>query len=217
MATDPKKYSSSWLYGTLLVGAAMGAVIYYFALPKEPCPPCPVPAVKWTSCFDLENVEALLGATDGWGARFYLAKAEGGGYAVLGAPIKEEGSHIPEADGTLRFRLYKGISGERTDMLLLDETAAVEAVKAVVHSGRPTWSVEVKGDVLRGLLSISGANGIGFLERRSTDGIWTFELAPVRLAGGAAEVTGSPGDILVGASPCPVNCPRPPEYYLHLR
>lgn len=218
MATDSAKYSSGWLLGTLLIGAACGATIYYFASPKDPCPKCPdPPKLTWLSCFDGKTVEATLSGADAWGARFYLAKQEAGGFAVLVSPIREDGQHSADDSGTVQFRLFKAIRGDESDMTLLSESEAERAVKEAGPAGREPWSLDVKADVLRGLLAVSDANGIGFIDRSTTDGGATFELAPVKVAADAATMVGVASDILIGVAPCPMHCPKDAAYYLHMR
>lgn len=214
-------YSAAWLYGCALLAAACGAALFYFFAPKYPCPECPeCPepiAVKWVACFDTDDMEAMLGATDAWGARFYLSAREGGGFSALAAPIKETGEHLPDASGTLQFRMFKGLSGSDADMYLLDETDSERAVKECATAGREPWSLDVMSDVLRGLLAVTDAGGIGLVDRRTTDAGRSFELAPVRISDDAASMVGGVEDILVGSAPCPMHCPKDPAMYLHLR
>lgn len=221
MTSKAKMYSAGWLYGCALVAAACGAALFYFFGPKYPCPECPeCPepiAVKWVACFDTEDMEEMLGATDAWGTRFYLSAQEGGGFSALAAPIKETGEHLPDASGTLQFRMFKGISDSGADMNLLDETVSERAVKECTTAGREPWSLDVKSEVLHGLLAVTDARGIGLVDRRTTDAGWSFELAPVRFADGEATMVGGIGDILVGSAPCPMHCPKDPAMYLHLR
>lgn len=218
MATDPKKLTASWLVITVLFGALFGAASYHFLDPKEPCPPCPdPPGVKWVSCFDAKNLEDMTLAPEARGARFYMAKGIDGGFAVLAAPIREDGSHTPDVSGELRFRLFKAMVDASADVALLEEADAERAVKEVATSGGAPWSIDVKSDLLSGLLATHGANGVGIAERRTSDGTRTFELAPVRIASGAATAVGTVDDILVGSGPCPLHCPRDPSMYLHMR
>ncbi len=217
MTTDAKKYTAAWLYGTLLLGAAAGAMIYYFASPKEPCPVCPEPPdVKWLAAFDAKQIGAMISVADAWGVRYYLAH-NGSSFSVLAGPITEDGAHAKEASGELLFRMFKGFRGTETDMTLLNEAAAEAAVKAAASHGRAPWSIDVKTEILNRLLGVSGANGLGIVERNTTDGVASFELVPVAIAADAARAVGSTSDILMGAAPCPVHCPREPAYYLHRR
>jgi hypothetical protein len=218
MADDTGKYSSIWLYGMLLVGACIGGAVYYFFDPKEPCPPAvEQPGARQLSCFDAKAIDGMVGAPDAWGARFYLAKGTTAGFAVLAAPIGDDGIHVPDISNELRFYLFKALRDESTEMVLLPEAEAERAVKDAAASGRASWSLDVRTDVLRSLLATAGANAIGLMDRRTSDGVRTFELAPVKIAGSQASPVGTIDDVLVGSGPCPLNCPRDPGAYLHMR
>jgi hypothetical protein len=211
MSTGSKKTSPTWLVGMALVGAACGALIYSLAAPKEPCP-SPLVGITPTAYFDKASIEAITKATDNWGGRFYLAKKDGR-LSVLAAPIKESGEHIPYSGVTLQFTLYRSIVDSHTAMTPLTETEAGVAVKGA----SPTWSLDVESTVLLGLLEVGEANAIGLIERRTSEGKYTFELAPVKLSGGAATPEGTAVELLVGSAPCPMHCPKAPALYLHLR
>lgn len=221
MSTDPKRYSASWLYGTLLLGAAFGAILYAF-LKGDPCegccpPPPEPPTLTMTGFFDRENVERLTKAPGATGARFYLAKDAAGAVSVLTGPIKEGGAHVPYAGDALEFRMFKGISGSATDMTVLNESDAEATVKRAGTTDRPTWSVDVSADVLTRLIGTDGANAVGFLARPTSSKDWSFELAPVSLREGRAYAAGTPGDVVLGAYPCPRHCPAEPALCLHMR
>ncbi|MBK7946020.1 MAG: hypothetical protein IPJ85_12285 [Flavobacteriales bacterium] len=222
MSTDAKKYTTGWLYGSLVVGVAFGAIIYYFLKP-DPCKDCCVedpkdpPALTMTGFFDSASIESIMSTTDSWGGRFYLCKHEGGGLTVLGGAIQEDGAHIPDASGALRFMAFKSISGSSTDMTELDEARAEAAVKAAGTPEKPTWAIAVDNETLKELLSVTDANAIGFQARRTSSKNHSFELGPVKLSSDAAYAVGVPDDVLLGAYPCPMLCPKEPSLYLHLR
>lgn len=221
MATDSKKYTAAWLYSMLLIGTACGAVIYYFLKP-DPCKGCcpdpkDPPPLAMTGFFDRASVESLVGAPGGWGGRFYLCDKGGGELTVLSGAIKEDGEHIPDATGELRFLAYKGISGAATDMTVLNEERAEAAVKAASTAERPAFAIDVRNEVLADLLGATSANGIGLQARRTASRDWSFELGPVTLRDGAAYVAGAAGDVVLGAYPCPMYCPKEPAFYLHMR
>ncbi|HRD52983.1 MAG TPA: hypothetical protein PKY96_10095 [Flavobacteriales bacterium] len=221
MSTDSKTYSAAALYTTLIVGAACGAVIYYFLKP-DPCKGCnddapkPIPVVM-TGFFDRTSVSEMTGTAEAWGVRFYLSKRDDGALSVLAGPIKEDGAHTTDASGTLQFRVYKGISGDRTDMTLLSEDRAEAAVKAASTSDMPTWSMDVKTTMIERLLVVDGAMGLGLQGRPTAAGDWSFDLAPVKFDSDAAYSVGAPADVLLGAYPCPMHCPKEPALYLHQR
>lgn len=218
---EPKKYSAAWIYGSLMFGVACGAIIYYFLKP-DPCIGCcpddPKPTgVTMTGFLDGTSITSITDAADAWGGRFYLATRDDGTLSVLAGPIKEDGSHIPDASGTLQFIVFNSIMDSRTDVALLSEERAVAVVKAASSAERPTWSLDVESDVLKGLLTVTDANGIGFQMRPTTDTSWGFDVAPVTLMGTEAYLAGTAENVLMGALPCPKHCPKEPALYLHLR
>lgn len=206
-----------WLYGGLLMGGLLGAAIFYFASPKEPCDPCPpLPEVKWLSVFGQKNVAAWE-VDAAVGVRFYLAKSDDGEPRVLASPITEDGRHELGVAGTGIYHVYKAVVGAGTEVMELTEEEAKRAVLNASTSDRPVWSVDVPMSTLKELLSVERANGIGLVERRTASDTWTFELAPVTIASDAAVVTGSAQDIRICETPCPMLCPRDARVYLHMR
>jgi len=221
MDSETKKYSTAWLYGGLAVGAVCGALIYHF-FKTDPCLGCcpddPKPGpVAMSAFFDRTGIETITEAADAWGGRFYIAKGGDGSLSVLAGAIKEDGSHIADASGTLQFMLFKAIDDTRADVTYLTEDRAEAAVKDAATATKPAWSIDVSVAVLRGFFGVGSANAIGFLERSTTDENWSFDLAPVKLSGGSAYLEGTPLNILAGAYPCPMHCPRDPAMYLHTR
>ncbi|MBK9176825.1 MAG: hypothetical protein IPM46_10930 [Flavobacteriales bacterium] len=218
---EPKKYSAGWIYGTLAFGVVCGAIIYYFMKPdpcKGCCPDDPKPGpVAMTGFLDGAAIASIADAPDAWGGRFYLAARADGSLTVLVGPIKEDGSHVPYEGETLEFRLFNSIADSRTELTPLSEERAEEVVKAASTAERPTWSLDVKAEVLKGLMEGDGVNGIGFQMRPTTDASWGFDVAPVTLTGDEAYLAGTPEKILMGAFPCPMHCPKEPALYLHLR
>jgi len=220
MSSDPKKYSAPALYGTLAVGVACGALICYFLKP-DPCKDCCAPVkpgpIAMTAFFDGTSLDAIMKATDSWGGRFYLCKGDDGSLSVLSGPLHEDGSHSPDASGTLQFMVFKGISGDATEVTLLDEPRAEASVEAASTPDMPTWAIDVSNEVLESVLRVTDANGIGLQHRATTSKDWSFEVAPVKISGGAAYRVGADKDVLLGAYPCPMNCPKDPALYLHMR
>lgn len=222
MSTKTKTYSAGALYASITLSLLTGGLIYYFFLRPPECAlgcaeePKPVPVVM-TGFFDSRGVNTIVDSPDAWGGRFYLAKSESGALSVLAGPIDTEGRHIADASGTLQFQLFKALAGDAADMTWLNEAEAERVVKDASTSTMSTCCLDVTSEVLKRSIDGGGPNGIGLQLRRTTDGGGTFELASVRLSEGAAYLTGSPEDILVGAGPCPIHCPREDAVYLHMR
>ncbi|MBV6404813.1 MAG: hypothetical protein IT228_02730 [Flavobacteriales bacterium] len=221
MATAPKKFTAGWLVGSVVLGGVIGAALYsMFSPPPPPAPPpaCPeTPKVTFSSCFSAATVDSIVPKKGTVGIRFYTSKSDGGTIVVLAGAIDSAGKHTVDAHDKLRFREFKGIRGDGTDMNELEESAAETAVKGSRTSERGPWSIDVDTGTVRTLLGVKDANGIGILERRTTAGGWTFVLAPVRLAADTAALVGAEGDVRVGSDPCPLFCPKPPSAYLHMR
>jgi hypothetical protein len=214
-------------YTRLIVGCAAAALVgfaacYYFALPDwcpdcPECPECPIcPVVEPVAYFDTDDVDAMCGLTDATGVRFYLASPTSGSFSVLAGPYKSDGTHIADASGALSFGLYERLSGEYADLKSLDEAAAIDAVTLASSETKPGWSIDASCGVLRTLLATSDCNGLGLVERNTTDGTWTFDLVPVQILDGRATVVGFIEEMAVGA-PCPMYCGRDESVFLHRR
>ena len=161
--------------------------------------------------FDRESISTMTDAPGAWGARFYIAMNAAGSFTVLA------GAHIPDKSGTLQFMLYKSIANGRSEMTILNESQAVVAVRNASTAARPGWSLDVTADVLVSHLRIGSANAVGLLERSTTNRDRSFDMAPIKLSGNAAYLEGTASDILVGAYPCPMHCPKDARFYLHTR
>ena len=217
MALEPKFGTTSVLV-TLAIGAVCGIGLYYFLGP-DPCKdvvPQPAP-VTMAGFFDRESISTMTDAPGAWGARFYIAMNAAGSFTVLAGPINDDGAHIPDKSGTLQFMLYKSIANGRSEMTILNESQAVVAVRNASTAARPGWSLDVTADVLVSHLRIGSANAVGLLERSTTNRDRSFDMAPIKLSGNAAYLEGTASDILVGAYPCPMHCPKDARFYLHTR
>lgn len=218
MSATSRNTSTSGLVAVAVAGIVLGAAGFALlsAQPGTSQPPNGA-AQAWTACFGSTDLRALTAAPGAWGARFYIADNGSGGLSALVVPIDaKDGRHIPDASGKLQFMLFRSIQGGQATTAALDEAAAQAAVKAAAMPGREPWSVDVGAAALQGLLAVKDANGAGLLELRTTDGMWTFELVPVKLASKDAKAVGTAKDVLVAAAPCPLNCPNPANY-LHRR
>jgi hypothetical protein len=164
--------------------------------------------------YDRTQLGEMLEPSDAKGIRFYLARNDAGALTCVAGPFKDDGAHIADGSGALRFRMFKGVSGDVTDMIMLDEHAAVDATLAAGTTDKPTWSIDATHEAIRALLDVEGCTAIGIVERSTTGMDWTFDVVPVMIEDGAFRPVGDLPDMRVGA-PCPMHCPREPAYYLH--
>ncbi len=214
MSNDPSKYSGTSLLTALVVGVAVGGTLYY--LLKPDCPPLtdPLPPTL-LACYDQEDLRSMIDTRDVAGARFYLAKRSDGTLSVLAGPVTDDGTHIPDASGNTQFQLFERLNGSDADQRVLNERDAEAATKAASTASKPAWSIDADLAVLDKMRR-SGGDGIGVVERNTTNGSWTFDLVPVKIAHGTATQHGTMADMAVGA-PCPTFCGRDLSYYLHQR
>lgn len=215
MSKDPIKTSGAFLFGLFLIGGIAGATIYYFAGPKCPEPGEPALKLEFVGVYDADNLRSMMGG-DPWGVRFYLASDDAGHFSSVAVPIQDDGQHIADDSGDLRFRMYKSMSGDATDMAMLGDADAETYVKRSGTESKPAWCMEARIAAVRELLAVAGCNGIGVLERNTSLDDWTFDLVPVKIDEGNAMPVGGISDMRVGA-PCPNFCGRDASYYLHTR
>ncbi|MCB9170714.1 MAG: hypothetical protein H6594_10240 [Flavobacteriales bacterium] len=150
------------------------------------------------------------------GVRFYLAKDAAGRYTAVAGPIDAAGMHVAETGADLKFWMYNGISSGAADMTMLNEDEAVGIVKASSTASRKAYCMQAGAEALREVLSTTVANGLGLVERKTADKMWTFDLVPVKMAGTTADQAGDITNMRVGA-PCPNFCGSVPEYCLNMR
>lgn len=223
MAEETKTTSSTKLIAACAVCLLAGcAMCYYFFFPKL-CPDCPdspdcptCPVVTPIAYFDSEDIAGMLGATDAVGVRFYLASSSAGVMSSLAGPYKSDGTHVAGTSGELSFGLYEKLVDTYADLRVLGETDAIAAVEAASTTSKPGWSIDATSASLRAILSATDCNGIGIVERITTDEAWTFDLAPVMIRDGRALVIGGITEMEVGL-PCPMYCGRDEAVFLHRR
>lgn len=172
------------------------------------------PLPEFVAVYDAKQLAELMGSPGAEGVRFYLAKAEDGRATAVAGAVDPDGAHVRDSDGIARFRMFKAISDASTDMAVLEEADARDAVRRAHSDAKPVWSIDALNSALRAVLGTSGCNAIGIVERGTTEDAWTFDLVPLKLEKGAVTVLGELKAMRVGG-PCPVHCPRAPEHYLH--
>lgn len=198
----------------LIAGVAVGAVVgsLCYALLKAP-PPSECEQAVVLAAFDKEDVRRMLDTPDADGARFYLAK--GAQLTVVAGPIRRDMSHCPETTTSL-FQEFIKLDGT---MAVVDQLKEVDAERTVRNSNttaKPTWSIDASRTALNNLLAITDANAIGVVERKTTNGGWSFDLVPLKIQSSTAKTVGRLNDAL-SAAPCPRFCGADASLYLHLR
>lgn len=212
MAEDTSKISTGTYVLLVAGGAALGAALYGFLSPE-----CELATdLRLIAYFDADDVSAMTRADEATALRFYLASSGSSALTVLAGPVKDDGTHAADASGDLNFQMFKSLSGSGADMDLLDESTAEDRAKRSGTATKPAWCVDATFEVVREMLGLSGCNGIGIMERATTDGGWTFDLVPVTISGDEATAVGSVAEMAVGA-PCPNFCGRDVSAYLHMR
>ncbi len=177
--------------------------------------PALYPQPAFVAFFD-EQTTGSLGQVPGTTqVRFYFAANAPGDQRAIMAPADANGRHVPES-GSTKFRLYKSLSGSRANVDIMDETAAEALVKQSRYGTSGPWSIDCPMPTLLRMLDVAQCNGVGVAKQILTDGSYTFQLVPVKLANGKATAVGGSGDAVTGM-PCPTYCAHPQDVYLHRR
>lgn len=215
MSNASSRSGGTSFFTALIVGTAVGGTLYH--LLKKDCPEEPDDRrLTVLACYDLPDMQEMLVSRDAAGVRFYLAKKPDGTLSVAAGPVKADSTHLPGPSGAIELQLFEQLSGSNADQILVDEARAETLIKAASTTAKPGWSMDAKPDVLNRMLR-SGCNGIGVIERMTTDGSWTFDLVPVTIANDVATQHGTMADMAVGVAPCPNFCGRDQRIYLHTR
>lgn len=186
-----------------LAGIGIGVAVEHYWSGR----PQPAAGASWAACFDSDQVNRILQKGNAQGVRFYSATDDGKTLTVLFTGLDSvDGSHVKDEKGEA-FVEYQGLQGGRTKVADLKSDEAKGRVKDVTQLNRRPWSADLPKADLEALLGVAKANGLGLRERRATDGLWTFELAPVEITGEQAAQVGDEGDVILAAFPCPTHCP----------
>ncbi|MBL7963343.1 MAG: hypothetical protein JNM31_05790 [Flavobacteriales bacterium] len=212
ISADHKRRSFLWFLLGILFGAGLTYTFSVMMMKKE-LPPPP----SYSSHLSKEQLFKMMPAVDTDSVRFYNAQitTDAATATVVAGAVDATGKHLPDASGTVRFSMFKALTARGVEVGDLSWDDATVHVLHVRDAGRKNFSVNLSKEALNRLLAVRDCMGIGFTERTTSAGDPTFELAPVKYAGGVAYPVGTAGDVVVCVAPCPRVCGPDASLYLH--